>query len=421
MNDENSPESRRALFVLAIWFGAAVASLIPFSLFSGGAASFPAHFSVLLLVLAASTLCGGLLGFLFGIPRSLQGDALLKRDATVSPGAEDKGPSEHAEPVRKAVTNADYIANTNLEQISDWLTKILVGVALTQVTTLETRLTSLVDAVTPAFNKVPAAPVFIGTLIIFGIVLGFLFGYLWTRLFLMGLLRQADRLGLLTAKAEAAERKVDELQKKAMQDANALHLAERQLRAQPGQPPVGERELTEALANASGMVKEQIFYLASDQRRRTWSDPSSKEIMELTIPVFRALIAIDRGREYHQNHGQLGYALKDSALPKYAEAEREFTTAIDIRDRRKERGWSYYELCRAICIIQQDENFHLTPQLRSNAVVVQKVKNDLDIALQDRYSWQIAAKDPVLTSWCALNGVSLGTPKSDRASAAQPA
>ena len=58
-------------------------------------------------VAAAATAVGAFLGFLFGIPRTLQGNTT-------------PGPDEIA----------DYRPNTNLEQISDWLTKILVGVGL---------------------------------------------------------------------------------------------------------------------------------------------------------------------------------------------------------------------------------------------------------------------------------------------------
>src|SRR5579864_3778310 len=52
---------------------------------------------------------GALLGFLFGIPRTLQGEAANKETES-----DNKN-------------NISYKVNTNLEQISDWLTKVLVG------------------------------------------------------------------------------------------------------------------------------------------------------------------------------------------------------------------------------------------------------------------------------------------------------
>ena len=75
--------------------------------------------AVAALVAGGAFLAGGLLGFLFGIPRSL----------AVQEGVADQG---------------GYQPNTNLEQISDWLTKILVGVGLVQFTTFAGHVSDLV-------------------------------------------------------------------------------------------------------------------------------------------------------------------------------------------------------------------------------------------------------------------------------------
>src|SRR5262245_38208292 len=91
-------------------------------------AFYPSGFLVVaslgLLLAGGGLLIGGLFGFLFGIPRSLQRPS-VKGDG--SGGASDKpeGPQSPA-----------YRPNTNLEEISDWLTKILVGVGLTQISRL---------------------------------------------------------------------------------------------------------------------------------------------------------------------------------------------------------------------------------------------------------------------------------------------
>jgi membrane protein YqaA with SNARE-associated domain len=63
-----------------------------------------------LFLAGAATVTGSLVGFMFGVPRYRRAD----REAQ----AADQG------------TTAP---NTNLEQISDWLTKIIVGVGLTQI------------------------------------------------------------------------------------------------------------------------------------------------------------------------------------------------------------------------------------------------------------------------------------------------
>ena len=81
-------------------------------------------FTVGLLLAAASLSVGGLAGFLFGVPRSLQTPVL-------PPVGGDGRSQKQADEIA-----ARYATNTNLEQISDWLTKILVGVGLTQIGTI---------------------------------------------------------------------------------------------------------------------------------------------------------------------------------------------------------------------------------------------------------------------------------------------
>lgn len=69
-----------------------------------------------LFVAGVALATGGMAGFLFGIPRSAQ-----------EPQGSAGLPLEQA---------SEYKVNTNLEQISDWLTKIIVGIGLTQLGTV---------------------------------------------------------------------------------------------------------------------------------------------------------------------------------------------------------------------------------------------------------------------------------------------
>src|SRR5215831_2761083 len=59
---------------------------------------------------------GALLGFVFGIPRTLQHDIA----PSPNPGIAEQD-------------QIAYQINTNLEQISDWLTKIIIGVGLIEL------------------------------------------------------------------------------------------------------------------------------------------------------------------------------------------------------------------------------------------------------------------------------------------------
>jgi hypothetical protein len=100
--------------------------------------------SVGLLVAGAGLILGGLIGFLFGIPRSLQSEH-PQQPAKSKDGADGKDDAARKDPQGREPDR--YGANTNLEQISDWLTKILVGVGLTQLTRLPEGLSSTANYV----------------------------------------------------------------------------------------------------------------------------------------------------------------------------------------------------------------------------------------------------------------------------------
>lgn len=115
---------------------------------AGRGAGFLDTASVGLLVAGAGLTVGSLIGFLFGIPRSLQGEhpeqPIREKDNTESKnGAGGNDQQGRRRP---------YGANTNLETISDWLTKILVGVGLTQITKVPEKLSLASDYVGRAFT-----------------------------------------------------------------------------------------------------------------------------------------------------------------------------------------------------------------------------------------------------------------------------
>jgi hypothetical protein len=133
------------------------------------------------IVTAATMLAGGVVGFVFGVPRVLAADnaGTPRRQATIT-------------------------GNTNLEQISDWLTKILVGVGLTQFGSIASGAGRLIGNVAPAFGDGPDARVFTGGLGVFSIAFGFVTGWLYTRLLLGGAMAEADRRATARDLMEAA-------------------------------------------------------------------------------------------------------------------------------------------------------------------------------------------------------------------------
>ena len=93
-------------------------------------------------------------------------------------------------------SRASYAVNTNLEQISDWLTKIIVGVGLVQIGTVIEQFKALASYFGEGFKSgstAAAAPVVAAAIIIYGLTAGFLAGYLLTRMFLPGAFNRADR------------------------------------------------------------------------------------------------------------------------------------------------------------------------------------------------------------------------------------
>lgn len=329
----------------------------------------------------ACFLMGGFIGFLFGIPRTLQHDHQEQNNSDPVKQPSDK-------------PSIKYQANTNLEQISDWLTKILVGVGLTQMTSIYQKILKLTAYMEKGLGSFPSSQSFALSIFMFFIVCGFLCGYLWSRLILAALLINVDRaaLGLIQKKFEQSEI-----------DANALNLVYRQLDRSLGVPEVSGKELTEAIKSASEPVKIQIYYKAQALRAANWKEDRTKPMMERTIPVFRALAEDDQDEKFHQNYAQLGYTLKDKIPPSWKEAELALSKAIDIRNRQKASGWLFYEYNRAICRIRMDDAFKNKEP--STTESKNRILPDLKAAYHMEDADRFFNQEPI-DDWLKLNKIS---------------
>lgn len=87
--------------------------------------------------------------------------------------------------------NADATQGTHLEQISDWLTKILVGAGLVQLEKVPAALQGMAATVRASDGLAAAAIV---SILVSFLVLGFFIGYLATRLFLAGAFGRAETI-----------------------------------------------------------------------------------------------------------------------------------------------------------------------------------------------------------------------------------
>jgi hypothetical protein len=147
------------LGILALWvplFGAAW--IFVYALTTPG--SHGTYLGVGMLTAIAALLIGCLIGFLFGIPR------------VVSSGQVRLGQS------------SEYAPSSNLSEVSDWLTKLLLGAGLVQLTHLGAPLGDLIDHVAAALYVGTAyagpAKVTAGTIIFGYVAIGLLDGYVVT-------------------------------------------------------------------------------------------------------------------------------------------------------------------------------------------------------------------------------------------------
>lgn len=357
-----------------------VAAVLIFSVQASGFKQALSFIAFGLALSGASLLVGGLIGFLFGIPRKLQEQPDLKEKEKEAEGREG------------TAQRSLYGGNTNLEQISDWLTKILVGVGLTQITAIGTAISDARAFALAGFGGLPASGEFGTALILHFLVSGFLVGYLWTRIYLGRALTEAEQTVEL-------KREIDSLRQTSLANAHALELASRQLLLE--KEPVDQEELDKAIKGASADIRAAIFYRAYNQRTQNWRSRAKKPLMERTIPLFRALANSDTARQYHNNFGQLGFALKDQRTPDWQGAADALTEAIQIRgDQVKEENWYLYEFARALCRINLDSDF-----LANRASSPDKKQAILhDVTLGKR--WLIASgaeMDETLERWIKLN------------------
>jgi len=158
-----------------------------------------------LLWAGACSAIGWMAGFLFGIPRSLSSEqaAAPAKQSAVAAAAAGSGASAATTPAQPASGSAGtptvvvrsrtstVQVNTNLEQISDWLTKIIVGVTLVELRPVMQQLDNAAALIAGALGGKDQAS-FAYALMLYFSITGFLGSYLLTRLFLQRAFRDVD-------------------------------------------------------------------------------------------------------------------------------------------------------------------------------------------------------------------------------------
>src|ERR1051326_8587612 len=148
----------------------------------------------------AASLIGGLLGFLFGIPRSAESTVNRTRlshgtgTAPETVAAGDAAPPASPPPTAHATAERppQLRVNTNLEDISDGVTKVLLGAGLAQANQIIDGARRLAVFLGPSFGPDKAGQAVAIATIIYGALAGFFAGYLATRLYLTAAFERAD-------------------------------------------------------------------------------------------------------------------------------------------------------------------------------------------------------------------------------------
>ena len=207
--------------VIPVWLG--LLGLLVFSAAScSGAIGFAELLATGLGIAGASLVLGALVGFLFGVPKAPDGDST---------------------------------DNTNIEEISDWLTKIIVGLGLVQLKKAPEYLSNLSGAI--ANTPFRQGELGVAFAILFSIS-GFFLGYLAARLFLPKAFARAREIQRLERENEEKQELVAELEEDVVS-------------AQLGSGvPVGiasDREKAVLTLAAQGYVLPSAFLRESDEHK----------------------------------------------------------------------------------------------------------------------------------------------------------
>jgi len=388
--DPNSAQNQRefypakALIRIAIFAGAAGVVVIGYGAFSTDQAK---HIGVGLMTAAGSAVIGALLGFVFGVPFSRAGSASNQGDS------DDKSKDSVTPP-----SAPPYKPNTTLEQISEWLSKMLVGVGLVELKSLSKQLDTLAGFIAKGLGNDDIGKVFAYFVLLLFAGCGFLFGFIWARIYLPSWFTRADlnmimqevdrKVHRVKADSEDIVRKLGNKVSQIEADARALTLATQQL-LQPTEEGslVSLEELTDAVKKASRTTKAEIFDRARQASETGRGTPEHEPRNESAINIFRALIADDPKGYYHRTRAELSYALNRRRHRDIDESIEALSEAIRLRDDHAVNGWRSYELRRARYRIENDKEF------KSGKTTSQPLK---DLILEDLNA---ASKDDKWKGW----------------------
>ncbi|MGK7957021.1 MAG: hypothetical protein AB4063_17495 [Crocosphaera sp.] len=296
----------------------------------------------------ASFVSGWFLGFLFGIPRTSQPTAQLSTANAKSPESPESD---------DLASDSSFSVNTNLEDISDWLTKIIVGVTLTQIRPIIENVDKLVTFLVEK-SSTEGLKSFIFAVLVYFFVVGLVFGYLWARFKFASISQLIEKqTRQLLAVSDEVQQVNQEIKKQSLREemgAQLQRLVNRQLTLK--ESPVTPNELQQTLEKVSSAMRTSIASRTIETRKQAWKT-GNLSLIERTIPIFEALInASGPDEKFDQTYAELGFALKDKEPHEFDQAKELINKAIEERGKpwTNEMGQykAFYELNLAQCMIE---------------------------------------------------------------------
>jgi hypothetical protein len=158
------------------------------------------------LLFFAAAAAGAAVGFLFGLPRT----RFIDQVEPPPPGQSPDDPD--ARPATSGPTGTYYLANSNLIKVSDWLTTIIIGLGLVNLTRIGPAVARLQTGLTEPLGGSASAGVIGVSIVTVGLLAGFLIVYLWTTI----------RVRELLEDSELQRERVPTLQGRSLREARAM-------------------------------------------------------------------------------------------------------------------------------------------------------------------------------------------------------
>jgi hypothetical protein len=245
------------------------------------------------LIAGAAGMSGAFLGFIFGIPKYV---------STPNPDPRKTG----------AIAFSD-----NLVQVSDWLTKIIVGVGLTQLTKIPGYLYEVGKHISAQSGGVVNSNAAIAIIVYF-VICGFAAGYLWTTIYYPP---------IMNAVHKAVTNDIGEIVKESEIYKDTIQLFNEQISKSVGQSDIDQSVFEEAIRKLNQKSEDAAFQMVD--RICYENADNNKKIIKRIIPIFQAFINAGNANRVFEYYAELGFAFM--ALDEYEKAHYALLKAYQLR------------------------------------------------------------------------------------------